>query len=448
MTLCLFKSAFVLTLFSASALICQYINCETVFSQDAAEANLFEKAPVLEIAPAVRQWQGFYRLKIDVYKCDEGIHVKKVDPKGPGARMRLLPDRQVQFALEPGDHITHVDGVQINSIDGLVVALGANGGRAVLTVKNKRTNRSSLYEIQAEEDVRTNQPNSEDYEYQPNQTSRKVVALLIGLSNDKTIGKGAESNVKMLSELLRNNLDTRVQIRTVLGLECNARNIIEEISKLDINSGDSLFCYYAGHGAYDQNHAENDPSGGHFFQIPGGDMLRRTVTSALKSKGARLTVMISDTCNVSAAVGPLFRSVMEQQAMTSEDYYPIEKLFFFNSGFLDISGSSRNQYGWYDPSGGWFTKVCYHNLATSATWSQFFLRARDRTEEYYQEKRKAILNIQGSKVGAGPMELIKRQLTQRPMVFTNAIAADSIPKTGRVYEITSPVFMEILDSEQ
>jgi hypothetical protein len=417
-----------------------------VTAQDSSPANLFEDSSIQSVSPAVRQFGRYYRLGIEAYKCSEGIHVQKVDPNGPGARMLRLPGRDVLASLEAGDHITHVDGIAINSVDELVDRLSSNGGKVVLTVKDKNTRRSFDYETQAKNTSNQLQSDSiENNEAQPLQNHRKVVALLIGLSNDNTIGEGAKSNVERLSELLKSNLDDRVVVKKVLGGDCNAKSILDEISKLHVNSDDSLFAYYAGHGAYDVRYSANDPSGGHYFQIPSGDILRRTVTNALISKGARLTVMISDTCNVSSSVDNLYRREEQAVTMTSEDYLPIEKLFFFHSGFLDISGSSKGQYGWYQPTGGWFTDVFATHLVTSPTWDSFFSSSRDITEEVYKRKKGELMNANRSLVTPRVAELMRNQSTQRPFAFTKSITSERIPKTGNTYTVPTSFIVEIPD---
>ncbi len=80
--------------------------------------------------------------------------------------------------------------------------------------------------------------------------------------------------------------------------------------------------------------------------------MRKTVRDKLLSKGAQLTVLITDTCNVPAPATPVYKTVTKGIGKN----WVMSNLFLEHSGVFDVSGSSKNQYGWFSLDvGGWFS---------------------------------------------------------------------------------------------
>jgi hypothetical protein len=182
-----------------------------------------------------------------------------------------------------------------------------------------------------------------------------VKALLIGLTNDDKIGKGVAMDLQLVEGYVRGlpGFDADRDLRKLSGSDVTADNIRQAVEDLEVAPTDVLFCYYAGHGAYDPNLDGDDPSGGHFFQIPGGDLRRSDLRDWLEAKGARLTVLITDTCN---AAGDFDESREEDagdpNATTdpAADAEPVvskalETLLFDFTGVVDVNGASRDQFG-------------------------------------------------------------------------------------------------------
>jgi hypothetical protein len=164
------------------------------------------------------------------------------------------------------------------------------------------------------------------------------------------------------------------------GGNCRARDIMAAVQSLNVQSDEAIFVYYAGHGAYDPNlNDPSDPSGGHHFQIPDGDLMRKRLLDELLAKNAKLTVVITDTCNVACPSSP---ALLYKSAACGEP--PIVTLLLRYRGVVDISGSSRDQYGWFPPSGGIFTTALLPALANgSSGWSGALDIARKRTQEAF-----------------------------------------------------------------
>ena len=130
---------------------------------------------------------------------------------------------------------------------------------------------------------------------------------MIGLTADEHIGAGVAADIKIVEGYVRGlpGFDADHDLKKLTGAQVTPANIRQAIEDLDVQPTDVLFCYYAGHGAYDADlNADDDPSGGHFFQIPGGDLRRADLLGRLTDKGARLTVLISETCNAAGDYNP------------------------------------------------------------------------------------------------------------------------------------------------
>jgi hypothetical protein len=233
-------------------------------------------------------------------------------------------------------------------------------------------------------------------------TAKRVKALLIGMTDDKAIGEGCTANIHAMELYVRGlpNFDPKKDLVVLQGKDATAEKIMEAVEKIKVQPGEVVFCYITGHGVYDGelpvnrdkldldfpdplNDRADDPSGGHVFQLPGKDLKRKVLLDALKAKGGQLTVLISDTCNVPRAGLPEAPKIPTEPDVLKEllDDAPtvkpeqreevdfgllpkkkepvhsraFEELLFQHEGVVDVSGSSRDQYGWFNPDGGWFT---------------------------------------------------------------------------------------------
>jgi hypothetical protein len=114
------------------------------------------------------------------------------------------------------------------------------------------------------------------------------------------------------------------------------RNLLQAIGNRDIASNDALLVYYCGHGAfYGDQHA---------LELPSGDRLRRSeLLDAMKRKGARLSVLLTDSC-ANELEGPLAKPYMMPDM--NPPYLArnvCRYLFFRGEGVVDINSASRGQ---------------------------------------------------------------------------------------------------------
>ena len=211
-----------------------------------------------------------------------------------------------------------------------------------------------------------------------------------------------------------------------------------------MSNDDSLFVYYLGHGAYDPRYAKGDPSGGHYMQIPTGDILRRTITNRMLAKRCRLTVFVSDTCNVKYETNNLIVAENRLSVRVFEDFLPLQKLFHFHSGFLDVNGSSKDEFGWFHPGyGGFFSHSFLSIFPTSSSWEDLLKQSTDQTVDLYQRRREVVLADPNP--NSNTVKYMRAQSSQTPTSFQNTIRQLQILKTGKKYEVEQlhSVFLEV-----
>lgn len=228
--------------------------------------------------------------------------------------------------------------------------------------------------------------------------ARKVHAII--LADDRQISGGAQnqiavgaaSNATMISELLQlecsvvpNPSGTPVLAHNVVldKTDFDFRKFRSTLNSFDVADNDVLFVYFACHGL-----TFIDSDNAHGFQMPGfvsgrERTPRRAVWDLMKAKGARQTILISDSC----ANG--VREVAPEAAAyaAAVPTHALAALLLFNVGDVDINGCSRppadhgdgrgqGEFGIYDPRGGFFT-VAFRDAALHAprpiSWHRLFM---------------------------------------------------------------------------
>jgi hypothetical protein len=340
------------------------------------------------------------RLGVFSNVSSQGETISGVTPGTPAASANL----------QVGDVVTAVDGYRVGIMQGNVYSLASEirhaAGQCSLTIQ--RDGQTLRVPVQ--------------FTSRPITTSSRVHLLIMGLSDDKAIGDGVQGNLLGIADMLEPiGDDLRASFKQVDGANCTADNILQAVKALQVQPGESIFCYYAGHGAYDPQRSDSDdPSGGHFFQIPGGDLLRKTLMDELRAKNARLTVLITDTCNVASDYEP--RAGAAPQAPFQEP--PIRTLLLRYRGVVDISGTSRGQYGWYISKFGIFTAGFIEAVPQAGgTWSGVLAKARELTQSNFTELKQYFLT-HSDKQDANVLDSLRKQPTQAPQAFQLDVTLD------------------------
>ncbi len=158
--------------------------------------------------------------------------------------------------------------------------------------------------------------------------------------------------------------------------------ILTAIQNCPAKSTDTIVFYWSGHGAYDKS--------GHYIFLPKGGkdriMYRSEILSALQKKGASLTVLITDSCNVfhdysghGAVVGAPLPEIDHATPL-------ISSLFLNCKGVVNINSSSPGEKSYCSSlAGSVFTINLYNskffNENKSMTWSSFLDDVQERMKE-------------------------------------------------------------------
>lgn len=259
---------------------------------------------------------------------------------------------------------------------------------------------------------------------------RRVHIVLAADTHDHDIGDQIAASRKHLGVFFRkipSYADEHMHVLEAEELSPDA--IIGTIEGLDVGPGDAIIYYHLGHGAFDDNHADDDPSHGHFFDHVGGkgDLLRRDVRKRLLEKGAGLTVILSDTCNIHGHA-----NIHPVEAGAPKGFGPdkvLRDLIHGHDGLIDVNGASRNQFGWYSPNtGGWFTENLIkgiHSRALTArdfvSWDDYLAQVESDLERYYRMWRSDLLK-RPANLTTETSRRLEAQTDQTPAVFVKKLA--------------------------
>jgi hypothetical protein len=383
-------------------------------------------ASTSEGRPATRILRLEYQLRIlAVFHANGPMVVHTVFPGGPATRLVTAGSPATPGELERGDVITHVDGLPIRSQSDYYRAMylsGARNGQVTIRVRDVRTGRYIVWKATAEKVGGDHRP-----QHDPVRATR-VKALVIGMTNDRGLGAGISKNIQGLTSILRGlpNFDPRTDLTLLTG-DVRAKDILRAVSEMRVGPTETLFCYFAGHGAHDSSLAAGDPSGGHFFHLPGGDLMRKALLGQLKSRGAQLTVLLSDTCNVSGK--PTLPNIGDLEPLPVRSRVFRELLCNY-AGVVDVSGSSRGQFGWYTPDGGWFTLGLLETLhgwgeERDVSWQGFLAETSKNASATFHRKKEMILAQPEPKdeEDRQTRKLLADQPDQRPQTFQLEVKA-------------------------
>lgn len=264
--------------------------------------------------------------------------------------------------------------------------------------------------------------------------ARKVHAIV--MADDRRISggqvnqiaNGAAANAGRILGLLREQCSVTVNGTPVDLLEdpihlrgdagFRFERLRDAINSLDVvPNEDVLFVYIACHGL-----TFSDSSKPHGFQMPhaGGNLLvRRAIWDLLKSKQARQTILISDSCanRISvAAVEPADAAAANLPARTNA----LGALLFFNTGDVDVNGSRKppadhgdgrgqGQFGVYTDEGGFFTLAFIEaakNTPLPVSWDDLFVRTQQDLDTNFV-RAVQVRGVPGGVVRRQQLELVR-----------------------------------------
>lgn len=164
------------------------------------------------------------------------------------------------------------------------------------------------------------------------------------------LGQNAKADHDNMIWLLQSNVPSEQLNLIILDVEqLNPETIMRKLQQLDVSPNDAVVFYYSGHGAYDPQQKEQ------YLQLDGrGNLYRNRIVEAIDAKSPRLSVILTDCCNVKAVpekyVAP--SHAPNKTARLPKTMSPLfESLFVFCKGTVDITSSKLGEYSFVDTSG-------------------------------------------------------------------------------------------------
>ena len=275
----------------------------------------------------------------------------------------------------------------------------------------------------------------------PSADAQEVHAFFIIMNNDKdsSFNYSTNQNWWNVEEMLR-PLNISPEIWQASKRPFQPIDIANWVQYLEVQSEDTVFVYYSGHGFM-----ENEK---HYLALDGQNkafsLLRNDLAKAVSEKRCRLKMLITDTCSNYIKTGGSDESIRIEGSSTtppSSKKAIIRNLFFGHRGFLDITAASPNQYALGNvEAGGYFTASLINSVnekarkalgGESVSWKEVFESTRQKTQKLFSAitftgKLKRMLDAKG-------------QTTQTPFqhALPTPIKADVLPGTTEIQTIAT-----------
>lgn len=363
-----------------------------------------------------------------------GLLVFRAATNGPLVNMTRVRDGVSGVMIEPSDIILKINGRRIDSLETLDAMLAETTGSVTVTVwdHNSRTADDYTASPQIERVVAENSVVAYSSGGPRAAVQNRLYVLLVDLVKDPgdPLAHMVDTTLANVESALRSEVEpSRLVLAGHLAdAECSADKILSAIDTLNAGRRDSILVYICGHGGYDVRFAAEDPAGGHFFNIDGGDLLRRTVWDHLRSRRAKFRALISDTCNVPQSIQTdrLYRAI--RNLPPQGEATACEWLFLGHRGNLDLSASKRDEYSWYSSdTGGWFSSEFAERLhdTPSRFWTPFLVELQRETNSYFVSRKQSIAS-DGS-MPAATRSRLQDQAALTPTVFRAELEQDQAP---------------------
>ena len=179
------------------------------------------------------------------------------------------------------------------------------------------------------------------------QTIHAVIA--VDQDNRANLGQNAKADFDNMIWLFQSNIPAdRLNLRALSVDRITPESILRELQSLVVAPNDAVVFYYSGHGAFDQQRNEQ------YLLMEGrGNLYRTMVAKTIESKSPRLSVILTDCCNVKAVPGKYVFQTHENNktAKIPGVMSPLfENLFVFCKGNVDMTSSKLGEYSFVDAS--------------------------------------------------------------------------------------------------
>jgi hypothetical protein len=225
-------------------------------------------------------------------------------------------------------------------------------------------------------------------------------------ANENGFAADKDSMKKVIMETFRDqNLEDRYTLDVLHGADATPVRVLAYYRDLKVAPDETLVCYYSGHGGTYKE------GGGHFLDMKAGRLRRSELLGAMKARGARLLVLLSDCC---ADYGDLLGNPKSRITLVGMDREGKKKaapgarqntlrrprgetlrhLLFHGRGVVDITACDIGTLAFSSKHrGGYFTLTLASLLRTDSDrfdadgdglvgWGTFFAVLQDTTRRY------------------------------------------------------------------
>jgi hypothetical protein len=188
--------------------------------------------------------------------------------------------------------------------------------------------------------------------------------VLIANTNDPTIGMGCASDEANLKNEFRQVADALgISFRQYIidGSSFSKENVVSTLNSLYPGANDVVLFVYRGHGFRWKDQANDWPRmdlrpSSYADITENSSMNLSEVYSALKNKGARLSIILADCCNNEINASPVTNSnYLTFQFDNNSDVSKLKKLFMGSNGILLSSAAQKGEVSWTTSQGGLYS---------------------------------------------------------------------------------------------
>ena len=260
-----------------------------------------------------------------------------------------------------------------------------------------------------------------------------MIHVVIAADGRAGFGTNLVTDYKNMERLFRENIpQSRLNLILMEMDEIMPNTILQTINRIELGAEDALVFYYSGRAANDAG------NGGQFFQLRSEtgkavELHRRTLLATLKGKKARLTVLLTDCCNLEqeSSGESEDENMSKSVPQLPEKVTPIfEALFLKPEGTVDMTSSKRGEASFVDATGKkrgscftWPLVALFekHRNNDSMIWEEF-------TTELAEDVKKAFLDShpEGFKFSP-PLNGIAQQMTQTIEIYGTLPGVAPVP---------------------
>jgi len=231
-------------------------------------------------------------------------------------------------------------------------------------------------------------------------SGQTVHAVFFGATADDNpiVNKGLNKSLQdMETEVNNISKFTGYTLKTYYftGQDVTKQNLVSTVSGLSCNSDDIIIFYYAGHGFNDETLNSRWPSFPMLYGTIYTDVLASNkvslewVTEQMKTKGARLTIILSESCNkLSDETAALSSTEKGTVALEMDSRIPerYKELYLNSKGVIVVAACDKGERAWLNENGGFFTRSFIEvnkemtGLCNVADWNTIFDKVKKRAK--------------------------------------------------------------------